>query len=55
MTFNFLLVTSDVATRVQELLKSGLESDFVGLGLGIQAKRLGLGITGLGLDSDFKL
>jgi hypothetical protein len=38
-------------TGVRVCLKSGLESDFAGLGLGLRAKRLGLrlGNVGLGL------
>ena len=40
---------NDVVTRVRVRLKSGLESDFAGLGLGLRAERLGLGL-GLGLD-----
>jgi hypothetical protein len=35
---------SDVVTRVRVRLKSGLESDFAGLGLGLRAERLGLGL-----------
>jgi hypothetical protein len=31
-------------------LKSGLESDFAGLGLGLTTERLGLGSLGLGLE-----
>jgi hypothetical protein len=40
-------------TRVRVRLKSGIESDFAGLGLGLRAERLGLGLglgsVGLGL------
>jgi hypothetical protein len=37
-------VSSDVVTRVQVCLKSGLASDFAGPVLGLKAERLGLGL-----------
>lgn len=44
-------IASDVVTRVQIRLKSGLESNFTGLGLGLGFAGLGLGFgtSGLGL------
>jgi hypothetical protein len=50
---------SGVVTRVRVRLKSRLESDFAGLGLGLRTKRLGLGLrlgsVGLGLELRLEL